>query len=98
MAAEGYPVEAIAPQGAIYLSVRFDLFGKTLHGRAVRTNDDLRKLLLEIAGLALVPFQAFGLRGDTGWFRLSVGAVSLEAIDAAFPRLRHLMDEARPAR
>jgi aspartate aminotransferase len=98
MAAEGYPVEAIAPQGAIYLSVRFDLFGKTLHGRAVRTNDDIRKLLLEVAGLALVPFQAFGLRGDTGWFRLSVGAVSLEAIDAAFPRLRHLMDEARPAR
>jgi aspartate aminotransferase len=97
LAKEGYPVEAIAPQGAIYLSARFDLFGKTLHGRVMRTNDDIRRALLEIAGLAVVPFQAFGLRGDTGWLRLSVGAVSLEAIHDAFPRLRHLMQEARAA-
>jgi len=94
MAREGYPVEAIAPQGAIYLSARFDLFGRTLHGRTIATNDDIRKLLLEAAGLALVPFQAFGLRGDTGWFRLSVGAVSMADIQAAFPRLRELMREA----
>jgi len=36
----------------------------------------------------VVPFQAFGLREDSGWFRISVGAVSLAEIDAAFPRLR----------
>ncbi len=91
MARDGFPVEVIAPQGAIYLSVRFDLFGRTLHGRAIATNDDIRKLLLEAAGLAVVPFQAFGLKGDTGWFRLSVGAVSMADIAAAFPRLRELM-------
>lgn len=91
MAKEGYPVEAIAPQGAIYLSVRFDLFGRTVQGRTIATNDDIRKLLLEVAGLAVVPFRAFGLRGDTGWFRLSVGAVSVDDIHAAFPRLRDLM-------
>lgn len=91
MQREGYPVEAIAPQGAIYLSARFDLFGRTIQGRTIATNDDIRKLLLEQAGLALVPFQAFGLRGDTGWFRLSVGAVSMDDIHAAFPRLRELM-------
>jgi aspartate aminotransferase len=91
MAGEGFPVEAIAPQGAIYLSVRFDLAGRTLHGRTIATNDDIRKLLLEHAGLAIVPFQAFGLRGDTGWFRLSVGAVSMDDIAAAFPRLREVM-------
>ena len=73
MKREGFPVEAIAPQGAIYLSVRFDLFGRTINGRSIATNDDIRRLLLEAAGLALVPFQAFGLREDTGWFRLSVG-------------------------
>jgi aspartate aminotransferase len=94
MAREGYPVEAIAPQGAIYLSARFNLFGRTLHGRTIETNDDIRKLLLEAAGLAVVPFQAFGLRGDTGWFRLSVGAVSMADIQAAFPRLREVMREA----
>src|SRR5262249_31019643 len=67
MKSEGFPVEVIAPQGAIYLSVRFDLFKRTLHGRTIATNDDIRKLLLEAAGLAVVPFQAFGLKGDTGW-------------------------------
>jgi aspartate aminotransferase len=95
MKREGLPVEVIAPQGAIYLSVGFDLFGRTIAGRALHTNDDVRKLLLESAGLAVVPFQAFGLKGDTGWFRLSVGAVSLADIAAVFPRLRELMLPAR---
>jgi aspartate aminotransferase len=95
MKRDGFPVEAIAPQGAIYLSARFDLFGRTVRGRTIATNDDIRKLLLEAAGLAIVPFQAFGLKGDTGWFRLSVGAVSMADIGAVFPRLRELMAPAR---
>jgi aspartate aminotransferase len=51
----------------------------------------VRRLLLEEAGLGVVPFQAFGLAGDSGWFRLSVGAVSMDDIAAAFPRLRALL-------
>jgi aspartate aminotransferase len=35
-----------------------------------------------------VPFQAFGLREDSGWFRISVGAVSMEDIAASLPRVR----------
>jgi aspartate aminotransferase len=80
MRADGYPVEAIAPQGAIYLSVRIAI--------PRQTNEATRQLLLARAGLAVVPFQAFGLREDSGWFRISVGAVSLPEIDAAFLRLR----------
>ncbi|MRG95611.1 pyridoxal phosphate-dependent aminotransferase [Polyangium spumosum] len=91
MKAEGLPVDAIAPQGAIYLSARFDWIGKTIRGRSIQTNDEIRKVLLEEAGLAIVPFQAFGLREENGWFRLSVGAVSMDDIQAAFPRLRALM-------
>lgn len=91
MKQDGFPVEAIAPQGAIYLSARFNLFGKTVAGREVRTNEDIRQLLLERAGLAVVPFQAFGLAGDTGWFRLSVGAVSISDILQVFPRIRSLI-------
>jgi len=91
MASEGLPVEVIAPQGAIYLSVRFDLCGRTVGGRTLATNDDIRRLLLEVGGLAVVPFQAFGLTGDTGWFRLSVGAVSMDDIRAVLPRLRDLL-------
>jgi aspartate aminotransferase len=86
--AQGHPVEAIAPMGAIYLSARFALHGRrTPEGEVLRTNEDIRRWLLAAAGLAVVPFQAFGMREDTGWFRLSVGAVSPEAIAAMFTRL-----------
>ena len=45
------------------------------------TNEDIRRLLLQHAGVAMVPFQAFGLEREDGWFRLSVGAVSPGAIE-----------------
>jgi aspartate aminotransferase len=90
MHASGLPVSDISPQGAIYLSVRFDLVGK----RGLRTNDDVRHYLLEEAGFAVVPFQAFGLEGDTGWFRLSVGAVSTREIDEALPRVESALRRA----
>lgn len=83
MRRDGLPVDAIAPQGAIYLSVHFDLIG-----RRFATNAEIRRHVLEAAGVAMVPFQAFGLRADTGWFRWSVGAVSTNDLAAMFPRLR----------
>ncbi len=89
MKAAGLPVRSISPQGAIYLSAQFDLIGKA----GLRTNDDIRKLLLDKAGFALVPFQAFGLKDDTGWFRLSVGAVSMEEIQVALPRVEAVLRE-----
>jgi aspartate aminotransferase len=79
----GLPVEVIPPQGAIYLSVRFLM--------PHRTNEQIRKLLLDEAGFAVVPFQAFGLQEDSGWFRISIGAVSLADIDAALPRVRQVL-------
>jgi aspartate aminotransferase len=90
--AAGYPVDCVRPQGAIYLSLRLNLVGSTSGGRVIATNDDIRKLLLEEAGLAVVPFQAFGLEQDSGWFRLSVGAVSLNDIAQSFPRLQAMLD------
>jgi len=91
--ADGYPVDSINPQGAIYFSAQFRLHGKVADGRALTTDEDIRKLLLERAGVAVVPFQAFGVRGETGWFRLSAGAVSMDEISALFPRLRTLLDD-----
>jgi aspartate aminotransferase len=91
----GFPVDCIHPQGAIYLSLRLDLVGRRFEGRLLTSNEDIRQLLLEQAGLAVVPFQAFGLRGETGWFRLSVGAVSLRDIEDAFPRVRALLEHVR---
>ncbi len=79
MAAAGLPVRDIPPQGAIYLSVQFKLRG--------RSNDEVRRYLLDEAGFAMVPFQAFGLAGEGGWFRLSVGAVSVRDVEEAMPRV-----------
>ncbi|HLL81286.1 MAG TPA: aminotransferase class I/II-fold pyridoxal phosphate-dependent enzyme [Longimicrobium sp.] len=90
MRERGLPVTAIAPQGAIYLSVRFDLNGKA----GLESNEQIRKLLLEKAGLAVVPFQAFGLKRESGWFRLSVGAVSEAEIREALPRVETALREA----
>jgi aspartate aminotransferase len=88
LAEAGLPVSAIPPMGAIYLSARFSLHGwRTPDGDVLRTNEDIRRYLLDAAGLGLVHFQAFGMLEDTGWFRASVGAVSLDVIAAMFARL-----------
>ena len=92
MAADGLPVEAVPPQGAIYLSVRFDLCGKTVGNKTFNCNEEIRSYLLEQAGCAVVPFQAFGLQEETGWMRLSVGAVSLAQIEAMLPRVRAALE------
>lgn len=89
MKSAGLAVESIAPMGAIYLTARFAPFGRrTPQGVELRTNEDVRRYLLEVAQFAIVPFQAFGVRGESGWFRLSVGAVSEDEIRAALPRVR----------
>jgi aspartate aminotransferase len=90
----GLPVEHIEPQGAIYLSVRFGLIGKTVAGRRIQTNEDVRSVLLNEAGFAVVPFDAFGLEGDTGWMRVSVGSVSVDEVRGGIGRVRDLLESA----
>ena len=85
----GLPIEVVEPEGTLYLSVRIRP-GGTLAGREVRTNEDIRRLLLEAAGVAVVPFQAFALPHEDGWFRLSVGAVSMASIEQGLERLERL--------
>ncbi|MEL7368433.1 MAG: aminotransferase class I/II-fold pyridoxal phosphate-dependent enzyme [Myxococcota bacterium] len=73
----GWPAKAIAPQGAIYLSIRLDLKGATrADGRVIESDEDTRQFLLEEAGVALLPFRCFGLEDADAWFRASVGAVT----------------------
>jgi aspartate aminotransferase len=94
---EGLPVEAVTPMGAIYLSARFALHGtRTREGARLSTNEEIRRYLLEEAGLAVVPFQAFGMPEESGWFRLSVGAVSLAEIGRMFARLRPALERLTP--
>jgi aspartate aminotransferase len=90
---DGFPLDAIPPMGAIYLTARFNLIGrKTRTGTVLETNEDIRKYLLEEARLAIVPFQAFGSQENTGWFRLSAGAVSIEDIEQMLPRLKRALE------
>jgi len=96
MRARGIDVEAVVPEGTLYLSARFPL-GGSFRGRALATNEDMRKLLLEQAGVAVVPFQAFALAREDGWFRLSVGAVSVLAIEHGLERLEAVLGKVRGA-
>ncbi len=90
---DGFPVESTVPQGAIYLSARFALHGKrTPEGEVLASNEAIRRYLLHAAGLAAVPFQAFGQHEETGWFRLSAGAVSPQDVRELIPRLKHALE------
>ena len=91
MKAEGLPVDCLDAQGAIYLSARFDLAGRRLVDRTVETDEDVRSVLLHGAGVAVVPFTAFGYPDRTGWVRFSVGSVSDADVDAALSRIRSLL-------
>ena len=88
---EGFPVDCVRPQGAMYGSLQLDLAGKRFEGQTIADNGATRRLLLDRADVAVVPFQAFGLPGESGWFRLSAGAVSLQDIQEAIPRVRRLL-------
>ena len=95
---EGHPVDATIPSGAIYLSARFQLYGRrTPDGVTLRSDDDVRSYLLKQAGLAAVPFSAFGQAEGSGWFRLSVGAVSMKEIQELMPRVRAALESLKAA-
>jgi aspartate aminotransferase len=57
----------------------------------VNTNEEIRLWLLNEAGIAVIPFQAFGLEDESGWFRISIGAVSVEEVSAAMVRLENAL-------
>jgi aspartate aminotransferase len=95
--ARGHPIETVRPTGAIYLSVRFPLHGaRTPGGAVLSSNEEIRRHLLESAGVGVVPFQAFGLPEESGWFRLSVGAVSPAEIPPVLERLERTLEGVRP--
>ena len=86
----GHPIDSVEPNGTLYLSARITLPAR-IGGRDLRSNEDVRRCLLEGAGLAVVPFQAFALPEEDGWFRLSVGAVSVAGIERGLARLEALL-------
>ena len=92
MGDKGLPVEVIPPEGTLYLAVRFGLIGRRVDGEEIRSNEGIRRLLLQGAGIGAVPFQAFGLERESGWFRLSVGGATAQAIEDGMVRLDALLE------
>ena len=90
MKARGLPVDCLDAQGAIYLSARLDLMGRTIQGKTVENDEDIRSVLLHEANVAVVPFSCFGYPDGTGWVRFSVGSVSEDAVDAALANIERL--------
>ncbi len=90
---KGYKVDAVAPQAAIYLTIKIDLAGQTLGGTKLNNQADVTGYILSEAKLAVVPFYAFGADKDSPWYRLSVGTSKIEDIDEMFKKLEDSLKE-----
>ena len=78
---EGFDVECIAPQAAIYLTVKIGVLGKTTSSGQKLTNaEEIAFFLINEAGVAIVPFYAFGGSRESEWFRISVGTIRVSDI------------------
>ena len=88
MKSKNFAVDSIKPMGALYLTIKLDYVGKTTeYGKVLKDSTDLVFYLIEKAGVALVPFSAFGNSREMPWFRASVGACSVEDLQKMFPKL-----------
>ena len=91
---EGFNVDVLAPEAAIYLTIKIDLTGKkTKDGSVIKDQADVTSYLLNDAGLAIVPFSAFGASKTSPWYRLSVGTCKLEDIPEMIRKLREAMSK-----
>lgn len=96
MKAAGLGVDAIAPEAAIYLTVRFELIGKqTADGQVLDSTAAITKYILDEAHVALVPFYAFGTSHDNTWYRLSVGTCKQEDVQLALDSLKLALSKLR---
>jgi aspartate aminotransferase len=89
---EGFPVDAIEPQAALYLTIKIDIIGKKKKdGQIIRSVADTTSYLLSEAKLAIVSFTAFGSNNDSVWYRLSIGTSKIKEIDQVFINLKHAL-------
>ncbi len=90
----GLPVEAFAPEAAIYLPIKIDLIGKkTAEGKILETQSEVTDYILNEAKLAIVPFYAFGSSRSSAWYRLSVGTCKKEQIEEMIQKLKEALSK-----
>jgi len=89
---EGFTVDAVAPQAAIYLTVQINLAGKkTAEGKILETQSEVTAYILNEAKIAIVPFYAFGTNKNSNWYRLSVGTCKTDEIDEMLRKLTNAL-------
>lgn len=94
MKSRGFSVESIEPMGALYLTVELNYIGKTKpDGSEIVDSSDLVFYLINEAGVALVPFSAFGNSRNMAWFRASVGGLGTDEVRDLFPRLEAALNK-----
>jgi aspartate aminotransferase len=90
----GYPVDAIQAEGAMYLTVKFDLIGKTTSdGTYLNDAQDITVFLIKEAKVGMVPFYCFGDSKQSPWFRVSVGTLRLDSISMVIENLREALGQ-----
>ncbi len=91
--AKGLNVDSIEPMGALYLTIKLDYIGKTKpDGSVIENSSDLVFYLINDAGVALVPFSAFGEEKSEPWFRASVGGLAIDEIKVMLPKLENALN------
>jgi aspartate aminotransferase len=93
MKEKGYPVDVVKPAASLYLTVKIDLVDKTkADGETIKNTADTSAFLLENAGIAIVPFSAFGASKTSSWFRVSVGTCNRDEISSIIQALTNAID------
>ena len=91
---EGFSVDSIEPQAAIYLTVQINLVGKkTADGKLLDNQAAVTEYILSEAKLALVPFGYFGSDRENNWYRISVGCCKKEDIEDVINNLRNALSQ-----
>ena len=91
---QGFDVDSITPQAGIYLTIQLNLAGKTtVQGKKLDKQSDVTAYILDDAGLAVVPFYAFGASRNSNWYRLSVGTCVKEEIPEMLDKLKQSLQK-----
>ncbi|MEO6550801.1 MAG: pyridoxal phosphate-dependent aminotransferase [Ferruginibacter sp.] len=94
---QGWAVDAIAPQAAIYLTIKIDLVGNvTPEEKLLSNQQEVTAYLLNEASLAIVPFSAFGASSNSPWYRLSVGTCKKDEIGEMLNKLKTALQKLKP--
>ncbi|MBV8327554.1 aminotransferase class I/II-fold pyridoxal phosphate-dependent enzyme [Chryseobacterium sp.] len=90
---KGLAVDSIEPMGALYLTIKLNYIGKTKpDGAVIENSSDLVFYLINEAGVALVPFSAFGEDTSEPWFRASVGGLAVDEIKVMLPKMENALN------